>query len=313
MTKRIFSKITQLLSVLFITSLLIFSMTVFLPGDPAVTILGEDATQQQLEKLRKEMGLDDPVFIRYGRWISKAVTGDLGYSIRSQEKVTSMLARRYPVTLQLAFLSMTLAVLIGIPAGVLAAKNRGTWKDLCVGMFAMSGMAIPYFWLGVLLVLTFAIRWKFLPPSGHFPFFEAPLENLKYMILPTITIGVSMSALVMRQTRTAMLESLSQDYVRTARAKGLSETVVVLKHTLKNALGPVVTVVGLQFGALMGGAIVTETIFSIPGIGRMVVDGIFNRDLAVVQGAIITIVISIVLINFLVDLIYTLLDKRVTL
>lgn len=313
MIRALTSRVLQLVSVLVITSMVIFAMTQLLPGDPTVTVLGENATAAQRDTLRETMGLNDPVPVQYIRWAARALSGDLGTSIRTREPIAEMLMARVPVTLELTFLSILLSIVIGIPAGVVAAKFRGSWLDLAAGVVTMSGMAIPYFWLGVLLMMVFAVNLHWLPPSGYVPFAEDPLRNLQLMIMPTITVGTAMAALVMRQTRTAMLEALSQDYVRTARAKGLSEVRVVLKHTLRNALNPVVTVIGLQFGALMGGAVVTETIFSMPGLGRMVVDGIFNRDLAVVQGAIIAIVLSVTLVNLATDLLYTVLDRRVTL
>ena len=313
MVRRILLRLTQLASVLIVTSMVIFAMTQLLPGDPTVTVLDENATAAQRETLRDAMGLNDPVALRYVRWAGRALSGDLGASIRTREPIAGMLLARFPVTLELTFLAILLSVVIGIPAGIVAAKFRGTWIDLGTGVVTMSGMAIPYFWLGVLLIMVFAVNLRWVPPSGYVPFGADPLRNLQLMVLPTVTVGTSMAALVMRQTRTAMLEALGQDYVRTARAKGLSEARVVLKHTLRNALNPVVTVIGLQFGALMGGAVVTETISSMPGLGRMVVDGIFNRDLAVVQGAIIAIVLSVTLVNLATDLLYTVLDRRVTL
>jgi peptide/nickel transport system permease protein len=306
-------KALQLGTVLLLSSMIVFSIGALLPGDPTITVLGETATAQQRAQLRETLGLDDPLPLRYLRWAGAAVQGNLGTSLRTQEPVAAILAERVPVTLQLTSLSILLAVIAGIPLGVIAAKWRGGAIDLGIGIVGLSSLAVPYFWLGILLILLFSIQLGWLPPSGHVPFFEHPLENLRLMILPVLTVGTAMAALVMRQTRTAMLEALSQDYVRTARAKGQTETVTVLRHALRNALNPIVTVVGLQFGALMGGAVVTETIFSIPGLGRLVVDGIFNRDLAVVQGAILMIVLCVVVINLLTDLLYTWLDPRVRL
>ena len=311
--KRLSNKAIQLATVLLLSSFIVFAIGALLPGDPTVTVLGENATTQQREQLRETLGLDDPLPLRYARWIAGAVQGDLGVSLRTQEPVVMILLERVPITLQLTFLSIFLAIVVGIPMGVIAAKWRGRGVDLGISIVGLSSLAVPYFWLGILLILLFSIQLGWLPPSGHVPFFDDPLQNLRLMILPVLTVGTAMAALVMRQPRTAMLEALSQDYVRTARAKGQSETVTVLRHALRNALNPIVTVVGLQFGALMGGAVVTETIFSIPGLGRLVVDGIFNRDLAVVQGAILTIVLCVVVINLLTDLLYAWLDPRVKL
>jgi len=309
--RRLPAKIAQTAVVLVLSSFLVFAIGALLPGDPTVTVLGENAPADQRAALRETMGLDDPLVLRYLRWAGAALTGDLGTSLRSGEPVAQILAERLPVTLQLATMSMLLALAIGLPLGILAALRRGTATDLVLALVGLTGLALPYFWLGILLILVFSVQLRWLPPSGHADFFADPLANLRLMVLPTITIGTAMAALVLRQTRTAMLEALGQDYVRSARAKGLTEWRVVLKHALRNALNPVVTVTGLQFGALMGGAVVTETIFAIPGIGRMVVEGVFNRDLVVVQGAILTIVLSVVVINLLTDAVYARLDPRI--
>jgi peptide/nickel transport system permease protein len=311
MMRRLPAKAAQTAIVLVLASFVVFAIGALLPGDPTITVLGENAPADQRAALRETMGLDDPLVLRYLRWASGALTGDLGMSLRSGEPVAQMLAERLPVTLQLATLSMLLALVIGLPLGILAALRRGTATDLGLAIVGLTGLALPYFWLGILLILVFSVQLRWLPPSGHVDFFADPLANIRLMILPTITIGTAMAALVLRQTRTAMLEALGQDYVRSARAKGLTEWRVVLKHALRNALNPVVTVTGLQFGALMGGAVVTETIFAIPGIGRMVVEGVFNRDLVVVQGAILTIVLSVVVINLLTDAVYARLDPRI--
>lgn len=303
-------RLAQLVVVLFVTSIAIFSMTALLPGDPTVTILGESSTLDQRQALREDMRLDDPLPVRYAAWLGSALQGDLGRSIRTQEPVTQMLANRFPVTLELTFLSLALAMLVGIPLGIAAARWRGTNVDLGIGVLAMSSMAMPYFWLGTMLIMLFAVTLRWLPPSGYAPFFGDPATNLKLMILPVLTVGTSMAAIIMRQTRSSMLDVLSQDYIRTARAKGLPEREIVLGHALRNAMNPVVTVAGLQFGALMGGAVVTETIFSLPGLGRMIVNGIFDRDFPVVQGAMLAIVVGVTLVNLVTDLLYVALDKR---
>lgn len=269
MLKYALRRLIQLAPMLLIMSIVIFGLAKMLPGDPTVTVLGEAATLQQREQLREELGFNDPVALQYARWLGRALTGDLGVSLRSRQPVGEMLAARIPVTLELTGLSILLALVIGIPMGVLAARWRGTWIDIAASTVAMSGMAIPFFWLGVLLIMLFSVRLGWLPPSGYVPFTDDPAQNLKLMILPSLTVGTAMAALVTRQTRTAMLQVMSQDYVRTARAKGLPEHLVVIRHGLRDALNPVVTVVGLQTGALLGGAVVTETVFSMPGLGRM--------------------------------------------
>ncbi|MGV8952266.1 MAG: ABC transporter permease [Cypionkella sp.] len=305
-------RLAQLVVVLLVTSVAIFSMTALLPGDPTVTMLGEASTMDQRQALRESMRLDDPLPVRYVAWLGSALQGDLGRSIRTQEPVTQMLVNRIPVTLELTFLSLTLAMLLGIPLGIVAARWRGTNIDLTVGVLAMSAMAMPFFWLGTMLIMLFAVNLRWLPPSGFSPLLSDPVVNLRLMVLPVLTVGMSMAAIIMRQTRSSMLDVLSQDYIRTARAKGLPERQVVLSHALRNAMNPVVTVAGLQFGALMGGAVVTETIFSLPGLGRMIVNGIFDRDFPVVQGAMLAIVLFVTIVNLVTDLLYIALDKRLT-
>ena len=224
-----------------------------------------------------------------------------------------MLVTRVPVTLQLTALAVLLSITIGVPAGIIASLKRNTWVDFAVSFVAMGGMALPYFWAGILLIRLFALHLGWLPPSGYVPFLQDPATNLKLMILPALTVGIPLVALVMRQTRTSMLEVLSQDYIRTARAKGVSQTRLLVRHALHNAMIPVVTVIGLQMGALVSGAVVTETIFSLPGLGRMVVEGIFTRDLAPVQAGILVIVVGVILVNLLTDLSYASLDRRIKL
>ncbi|MHA6730273.1 ABC transporter permease [Devosia sp. A369] len=303
-------RLAQLAVVLFITSVVIFSMTALLPGDPTVTILGESSTLDQRQALRETMRLDDPLPVRYVTWLGSALQGDLGRSIRTQEPVIQMLVNRIPVTLELTFLSLGLAMILGVPMGIVAARWRGTNIDLTMGILAMSSMAMPFFWLGTMLIMLFAVNLRWLPPSGFQPLLGDPVANLRLMILPVLTVGTSMAAIIMRQTRSSMLEVMSQDYIRTARAKGLPEREVILSHALRNAMNPVVTVAGLQFGALMGGAVVTETIFSLPGLGRMIVNGIFDRDFPVIQGAMLAIVLFVTLVNLVTDLIYVALDRR---
>jgi peptide/nickel transport system permease protein len=304
-------KLAQMLPVAFFVTVIVFSLTNLLPGDPTVTILGEQATPEQRAAVRIEYGLDQPAPLRYVTWIGRVVQGDFGRSLRTREDVGAMLAARVPVTLQLGFLSILIAVVIGLPAGILAARFRGTVIDVVVSFTAMSSVAIPYFWMGVLLIMLFSLKLGWLPPSGHARFFDDPVLNMRLMAMPALTIGSAFAALVMRQTRASMLQVLSQDYVRTARAKGLSETTVLFRHALRNALSPVVTVIGLQIGALLGGAVVTETVFALPGLGRMLVDGIFQRDFPVIQGAILFIVVAVFVVNLLTDLLYRSFDPRV--
>jgi peptide/nickel transport system permease protein len=306
-------RLLQLIPVLLVMSVVVFSTTLMLPGDPAISILGEGATVEERQAVRKRLGLDQPIPVQFVNWLGRAATGDLGRSIKTRQPVVEMLADRVPVTLQLALGAMALSVIIGVPLGTIAALYRGKWIDSAVSVVAMSGMAIPYFWIGILLIMFFSITLRWLPPSGYVPIWVDPLTSLKLMIMPTITIGTAQAALVMRQTRAAMLGILSQDFIRTARAKGAGEFRVIAGHALRNAMVPVVTVVGLQLGTLIGGAVVTETVFSLPGLGRMIVDAIFERDFTVVQGAILTIVVGVLLVNILIDILYFLLDRRVSL
>lgn len=305
------SRTGQFIVTVLIVTFIVFAMTLALPGDPTTAMLGEDASEAQRVALREELGLDRPVLLQYLGWLSGMLQGDFGTSLKTGEPVAEMLKLRVPITVELTFLSMALAIVIGIPAGVYASQRRGSLADLGISFIAMSSMAIPYFWAGMLLIIVFAVQLQWLPPSGFVPFAESPIGNLKSMVLPSITIGTAMAALVMRQTRAAMSETLGQDYVRTARAKGVPARKVVYRHALRNCLIPVTTVIGLQIGTLIAGAVVTETIFSLPGLGRMIVNGIFWRDFPVIQGGIVIIVMFVLLVNLMTDLAYSLLDPRV--
>ena len=313
MIRHIFGRIIYLLPIAAITSFLVFSMLLMLPGDPTFAIVGEMATEAEREQIREEMGFNKPIPIQYLKWLERTLTGDFGRSLRTQEPVSEMLATRVPITLELTFLAVLISVVIGIPGGIIAALRRNTWLDFVVSFFAMGGMALPYFWAGILLIRLFSLQLGWLPPSGYVDFAVDPIQNLKLMVLPALTIGISLIALVMRQTRTSMLEVLSQDYIRTARAKGVPKFRLLVRHALHNALIPVITVIGLQTGALVSGAVVTETIFSLPGLGRMVVEGIFERDFAPVQAGILVIVTRLILVNLLTDLSYASLDRRIKL
>lgn len=312
MLRYLASRLLQMIPVIFMVSFAVFSMTLLLPGDPTLTMLGETATAEQRASLREQLGLDQPVPVQYARWVGRIATGDFGRSLRDQEPVSDMLKQRIPVTLELTFVSLVIAVLVGVPCGVVGALARNTWLDTAVSFTAMFIMAVPYFWAGILLIVVFSLHLAWLPPSGYVPFAQNPVESLKLMLLPAITVGGAMAGLVMRQTRTSLLSVLGQDYIRTARAKGARELRVVMRHALRNALIPVVTVVGLQVGTLLGGAVVTETVFSLPGLGRMMVNGIFERNFPVVQAAILVVVIGILMLNLATDISYRLMDKRIT-
>ena len=296
---------------LLIISLIVFTGVRMIPGDPARVLAGTEADAAGLEEIREKYGLDAPLPVQYLRWLGLAVTGDLGESIRTRTPVMSMVAGKLPITAELACLSLLVAVAIAIPAGVVAAVRRNTAWDVLASGVSLCGVSIPNFWLGIMLILLVSVRLGWLPASGFVPIAEDPVGNLKRMIMPALVLGTGLAAVLMRQTRNAMIEVLSADYVRTARAKGLAQRAVVLRHALRNGLIPVVTILGLQMGALMGGAVVTEQIFVLPGFGRLIVEAVFTRDYPVVQGVVLLTAASYVLINLLVDVSYTVLNPRI--
>ncbi len=304
-------RLLQLIPVLLLASIAIWLMVYLLPGDPAIALLGPDVTTEQLERERARMGLDRPLPVQYALWLARVVQGDLGVSYLNSKPVTELLAQRLPVTLQLTVASLVVAMLIAGPLGIASAL----WPRSPVGLLASAynglAMAVPTFWLGILLVLFFGLGLKWLPTSGYVALWEDPGKALRFLILPAFTLGAYVSAVLARFTRASLLETLGEDYVRTARAKGLSERAVVVGHALRNALIPVVTVVGLQFGAFMGGAVITEAIFDYPGLGRMLLQAILQRDYTVVQGTILFVVTAFVVINLLTDLAYAWLDPRI--
>jgi peptide/nickel transport system permease protein len=296
---------------LLIISLIVFTGVRMIPGDPARVLAGTDADAAGLEEIRDKYGLNDPVPVQYLRWLGLALRGDLGESIRTRTPVAGTVAIKLPITIELSCLSLLVAVAIAIPAGVIAAVRRNTAWDLLASGVSLCGVSIPNFWLGIMLILLVSVRLGWLPASGFVPLAEDPIANLKRMLMPALVLGTGLAAVLMRQTRNAMIEVLSADYVRTARAKGLAQRVVVVRHALRNGLIPVVTILGLQMGALMGGAVVTEQIFVLPGFGRLVVEAVFTRDYPVVQGVVLLTASSYVLINLLVDVSYTVLNPRI--
>lgn len=311
MGQYIVKRILQMIPVFFLVTIGVFSITHLLPGDVAVTIIGETATEEQRALIAEEYGLNDSIIVQYLRWLGHILTGDFERSFRSHERVTDMIKQRFPATLELTFISMLVAIIIGVSAGIITSTKRNSAWDISATVLSMVGMAVPVFWLGILLILLFSLKLGVLPPSGYIPFTKDPIANLRLMILPTLTLGMALAAVIMRQTRGAMLSVLSQPYIDTARAKGLTERSVNVKHTLRNALIPVATVVGLQTGTLLGGAVITETVFSIPGMGRMLVQGIFNRDYPVIQGGVIVFVVCVLFVNVATDILYAVLDPRI--
>jgi peptide/nickel transport system permease protein len=299
-----------LIPTLFFVSVLIFSLQRLLPGDAAIALAGEESDPVVLAGIRAKYHLDQPVVVQYGIWMGKLLRGDLGESLRNKIPVTELLASKLPVTVELAICSMLVALLIGIPTGVLSAVRRGTAIDVAANAVALSGLSVPHFWLGIMLILLFAVRLGWLPASGYAPPWEDPLRNLTTLLLPSIVLGTGVAGVMMRHTRSAMMQTLDADYVRTARAKSVPERLVVLKHALRNALIPIITLGAIEFGRLLSGAVLTEQIFNIPGFGKLLVDGVFNRDYAVVQAVVLVSASLYVLLNLGADVLYFLANPR---
>jgi peptide/nickel transport system permease protein len=299
------------LIVLFVASILVFAGVRALPGDPALALAGEDHSQRALTAIRAKYDLDKPVPVQYVNWLGHVVRGDFGTSTRTGLSVTSTILDRLPVTLELAFLSMLVAITIGLLLGVVAAVKRGSFADYAGSTAALVGLSVPHFWLGLMLILIFAIGLGVLPASGFVAFADDPIDNLRHMILPAIVLGTGFAAVIFRQTRAAMLDALSADYVRTARAKGLGEREVVGSHALRNSLLTVVTILGLQLGLLISGAVVTEQVFVLPGFGKLTLDAVFTRDYPIIEGVVLITTLGYVLVNFGVDLLYSVLNPRI--
>jgi len=272
---------------------------------------GTEADEAGLDEIREKYGLKDPVPVQYLRWVGLALTGDLGESIRTRQSVAWTVAIKLPITMELAGFAILIAIAVAIPAGVLAAVRRNTVWDLLASGASLCGLSVPNFWLGIMLILLFSVRLGWLPASGFVPFWDDPVGNLQRMIMPAFVLGTALAAVLMRQTRNSMIEVLSADYIRTARAKGLAQRAVVFRHAIRNGLIPVVTILGLQTGALMGGAVVTEQIFVVPGFGRLIVEAVFTRDYPLVQGVVLITASAYVLINLAVDVSYTFLNPRI--
>ncbi|MBI4011961.1 MAG: ABC transporter permease [Candidatus Rokubacteria bacterium] len=304
-------RLAQVVPVLLFASLVVFLMVYLVPGDPVLAVLGGEARPEQVEAMRKQMGLDRPLVVQYGRWLGRVAQGDLGVSFINSYPVWSLIGLKLPATLALAAGALTVTLLISLPLGILAAVRQGSWVDrLAVGFTAL-GLSVPTFWLGVLLVLLFSLRLQWLPASGYVPLFTRPALSLQHLLMPSVTLGIAIAAILTRFVRTAMLEVIRQDYVRTARAKGLPEGRVVIRHALKNAFIPVLTVIALQVGNLLGGAVITESIFDYPGVGQLILYAVTTKDYSVVQGTLLLLVFAFVLINLLTDVAYAILDPRV--
>jgi peptide/nickel transport system permease protein len=298
------------LIVVFLSSLVVFVGVRALPGGPAQALGGENRDPGVVKAINHEYGLDRPLPVQYVKWISHALRGNLGLDAR-QLPVGHTIVTRLPITLELAFLSVLLGSLIGLVAGVIAAVRRGKAEDHAATTVALVGLSLPHFWLGLLMIILFAVDLHWLPSGGYVSFRTSPLGNLEHMLMPAIVLGTGLSAVLMRQTRSSMLTSLGADYVRTARAKGLPERVVVAKHALRNSLITVTTVIGLQLGALISGAVITEQIFVIPGFGRLTLEAVNERDYTLLQGVVLVAAAGYVIVNLLVDVVYSLLNPRI--
>jgi peptide/nickel transport system permease protein len=304
-------RLLALVPVLLVVAAVVFLMIHLTPGDPARVLLGQDATPEQVQALRHELGLDRPLLVQFVLWLGRALRGDLGLSFFQHLPVTIDIVQHASPTLLLSLMAITVSLLIGIPAGVISAVFRNSWLDQGSLALAMLGAAVPSFWLGLSMIVIFAVNLGWLPSSGY----RSPAEglglSLHYLLLPAFALGLPNSSLIIRFTRSSLLDVIGNDYIMTARAKGVGERAVIFHHALRNALVPILTVIGLTFAALMGGAVVTETVFSLPGIGQLVVSSVLRRDYPVIQGVILTVATAYVLINLGVDLLYFLVDPRV--
>ncbi len=303
-------RLAAIIPTVFFVTIIIFGLQQLLPGDAASVLAGENQDPEVIAYLQKKMHLDEPLPMRYAYWISGVFHGDLGESMRIQQPVLDLIKEKLPVTLQLAGMAMVIALLIGIPAGIVSAVGKDSAWDYLANVIALWGLSTPNFWLGILMILVFSVQLGWLPASGYVSPFEDLQANLAAMIMPAFVLGNAIAAVLMRHTRSAMLQVLNADYVRTARAKGLTERRVVLKHALRNALTPIITLGALEFGTLLSGAVLTEQVFSIPGFGKLIVDAVFNRDYAVVQGVVLFTSSVYILLNLLADLAYFVVNPR---
>jgi len=298
--------------VLFLLSLIVFALIYFIPGDPVVTMIGADATKEEIDALRAELGLDKPLLVQYGNWLLKVLQGDLGKSILYRENVADLIKKRMPITLYLGLLALIITAVFGTMAGIICAVRRGTFLDAAVTVFANMGIAVPVFWLGIIGIYAFAIELSWLPVQGYTSPFKDFWLSTKQVIMPVICLAVTPLASIARQARSSMLEVIQQDYIRTAWSKGLKERIIIMRHALKNALIPVVTLLGTQARFVIGGSVLVETVFNIPGMGRLIVRSVFDKDFTIVQGAVLVTAIVVAMANLIVDISYAYLDPRVS-
>jgi peptide/nickel transport system permease protein len=303
-------RLLQLLPTLFFVSVIIFGLQQLLPGDPAQAMAGEEQNPEVLAQIRAQYHLDQPIYVQYVYWVGGVLTGNLGESMRLKEPVLTLVAQKFPVTLQLALMAIVIALGIGVSAGIISAVRKNTKLDYFVNVLALTGISTPNFWLGIMMIFFFSVYLGWLPASGYVSPFEDFWQSIRTTIMPAFVLGNSFAAVLMRHTRSAMLQAMTSDYVRTARAKGLAERVVVLKHAMRNALTPVITLGALELGTLLSGAVLTEQVFSIPGFGKLIVDSVFNRDYAVVQGVTLITATTYILLNLAADIAYVLVNPR---
>lgn len=311
MSTYVLQRLLAAIPVLLLVGLITFALLRVTPGDPAAVLAGEYATPENIARIRQHLGLDKPLYVQLGRWLGQILRGDLGDSLFTGYKVTTLIRQRLEPTLSLAILAEIVAVSLALPLGILAAWRANSWIDRVVMVFAVLGFSVPVFWLGFNMIWLFSVSLGLLPAAGYTPLAQGVWPWLKSLILPSLTLGLIFSALIARMTRASMLEILREDYIRTARAKGLGERVVLLRHALKNAAVPIITIIGLGFAALITGVVVTETVFALPGMGRLIVDSMLRRDYPVIQGALLLVAAAYVVINLLVDLTYAYFDPRI--
>src|SRR3954468_12835052 len=310
MISLIWRRLAVAVPTLLLVSIMVFSLQKLLPGDPALALAGEERNPEVIEYLREKYRFNDPVPVQYAHWLGSLLQGDFGTSIRTRLPIGRMLQEKLPVTIELAILSMLVAIALGMPIGIVAALKRGTAVDYGASVLGLAGLSIPNFWLGIMLILLFSVNLGWLPAGGYVSPTESIGRNLLSMLMPALVLGTGTAAIMMRHVRSAMIQAMKQDYVRTARAKGVRESTIVMRHALPNALIPVVTLGTLQFGELLAGAVLTEQVFSIPGFGKMVVDGVFSRDYAVVQAVVLCTAAVFLLMSLIADVAYVLLNPR---
>lgn len=311
MTRFVLTKILHAIITFVLSGVVIFFGVRLLPGDPALAMAGEEATPERLDAIRADLGLDQPLLVQFLKFLGSIVTGDLGDSTRTGLPVTSMIATTLPVTLWLALYAIVVAVVVGIALGMLAERYRGKWPEIGSNFIALLGLSVPNFWLGLLAILALAVSLGWFPASGYVDVLSDPIRGIYYLTLPAVILGTSLAAVITRQTRASMIETMGTDYVRMARAKGLSRPRVLFRYGLRNSLIVLVTIVGLQLGGLISGAVVTERIFALPGIGKLTLDAVFSRDYPVIQAVVLVITASYILINLAVDILYSVINPQI--